>query len=297
MTVPISPRFLFREDSCSRGGRLAPPRLPASIRTDSPHVHVSRKRIAHQLDADHGGAPAAAGARITAMPHTDPRLARLQAILFDLDGTLIDTVELILSSFRYATEAVLGKPLPDELLMRNVGVPLAIQMAEFAPAHVQELLRVYREHNAEHHDQLAKRYPGTDETLAKLHERGARMAVVTSKSRSVAERGLRLFGYERYFQHMVGADDVEIHKPDPYPLRFAADLMNVPVQACMYVGDSPHDMAAAKAADSIAVAAMWGPFSDRVLEPGPDYALGNIRELLDLLDGSGERFRVVSPGA
>src|SRR5450756_1090756 len=87
------------------------------------------------------------------------RLRDIRAVLFDLDGTLIDTVELIRVSFRYATRTVLGEELPDEITMANVGQPLARQFHDMAPRHAEELLRVYREFNHAHHDELAKDYP------------------------------------------------------------------------------------------------------------------------------------------
>jgi len=218
---------------------------------------------------------------------------RVRALLFDLDGTLIDTVALILSSFRHATNEVLGAPLPDEVLMRNVGVPLAIQMREFAPEHADELLRVYREHNSRIHDDMVAEYPGTRETLERMASRGFPMGVVTSKGTPMARRGLDAFGLGDLFEVLVTSDDVEIYKPDPYPLRYAAELIGVPVEECLYLGDSPHDMSAALAAGSVSVAALWGAFGPAaVLEPGPEYALRSIRDLPVMLDGDGEEFRV-----
>lgn len=219
---------------------------------------------------------------------------RVRALLFDLDGTLIDTVALILSSFRHATNEVLGSPLPDEVLMRNVGVPLAVQMREFAPDHADELLRVYREHNSKIHDQMVAEYPGTHAALEELAFRGYPMGVVTSKGTAMARRGLDGFGLGRFFEVVVTSDDVDTYKPDPYPLLHAAELIGVPANECLYLGDSPHDMSAAIAAGSVSVAALWGAFgAEAVLEPGPEFALRSMAELPRLLDGSGEEFRVV----
>ncbi len=218
---------------------------------------------------------------------------RVRALLFDLDGTLIDTVALILSSFRHATTQVLGSPLPDETLMRNVGVPLAIQMREFAPDHTDELLRVYREHNSRIHDDMVAEYPGTREILEQLAGRGFPMGVVTSKGTPMAWRGLDAFGIGGFFEVVITSDDVHIYKPDPFPLLRAAELIGVPAEECLYLGDSPHDMSAAIAAGSVPVAALWGAFgSEAVLAPGPEFALGSIRELPRLLDGESEEFRV-----
>jgi pyrophosphatase PpaX len=221
------------------------------------------------------------------------RLACVRAVLFDLDGTLIDTIELIRVSFRYATEKVLGHALPDEATMANVGQPLRTQFEDLAPEHADELVRVYREFNAVHHDELAKAYPGTGEVLRELAAHGVRMGVVTSKGTAGAEKGLDLFGLRRFFEVIVSADDVPTHKPDPYPLRFAASVMGVPLEYCVYIGDSPHDMQAAVTGGAIAVAALWGAFSaNDVLAPGPEFALSAIGELPLLLFGESSDYAV-----
>jgi pyrophosphatase PpaX len=221
------------------------------------------------------------------------RLAGLEGVLFDLDGTLIDTVELILTSFRHATREVLGEALPDDVVMAGVGMPLIKQMRDFSPEHADELLAVYRAHNAMVHDGMVHEYPGTERVLTELDRRGLPMAVVTSKGTPMTLRGLRLFDLERFFGVIVTADDVDIHKPDPHPLRHAAELLGVDVTRCIYLGDSPHDMLAAIGAGAVSVAALWGAFRDEdVLAPGPDFALTEVAQLLDLLDGDAERYAV-----
>ena len=214
------------------------------------------------------------------------RLAHIRAVLFDLDGTLIDTVELIRVSFRYATEKVLGEALPDELTMANVGQPLRTQFEDLVPGRADELVRVYREFNSVHHDDLVREYAGTADVLREIASRGIPMGVVTSKGTEGAMRGLRYFGLADFFEVIVSADDVPIHKPDPYPLRFAAEAIGVPLEYCVYVGDSPHDMQAAISGGAIAVAALWGAFSEQdVLAPAPPYALHDIGQLPELLFG------------
>lgn len=217
----------------------------------------------------------------------------VKAVLFDLDGTLIDTVELIRVSFRYATRVVLGEEMPDEVTMANVGQPLLQQFRDMAPGHAEELLRVYRAFNMEHHDELAREYPGTADTLSTLADRGIPMGIVTSKGTQAAQRGIELFGLGRFMDVVVTADDVEIHKPEPYPIHFAAGLLGVESVDCAYVGDSPHDMQAGISAGSVAIAALWGAFRpDEVLAPGPAFALSSIRDLVPLLDGAEDGFAV-----
>lgn len=221
------------------------------------------------------------------------RVERVETVLFDLDGTLIDTIDMIRASMRYATETVLGEALPDDVLMRNVGVPLVTQMREFSEERADELLRVYREHNAHVHDAMVREYPGVEATLEGLISSGMRLGVVTSKSGRVAWRGLDRFSLGRFFETVISCDDVPLHKPDPYPLRYAADQLGTPIERCAYVGDSPHDMTAAIAAGCLSVAALWGGFTrERVLAPGPTHAAESMDDVAAVFSGSETRFRV-----
>jgi pyrophosphatase PpaX len=226
------------------------------------------------------------------------RLARLRAVLFDLDGTLIDTVELIRVSFRYATKAVLGEALPDELTMANVGQPLRTQFEDLVPGRADELVRVYREFNSAHHDEMVKAYPGTVRVLRQIARHRIPMGVVTSKGTEAALRGLNHFGLADHFGTIITADDVPRHKPDPFPLRAAAEVLAVPLEYCVYVGDSPHDMQAAISGGAIAVAALWGAFSEHdVLAPGPPFALHDIGQLPGLLFGEAGGSAALGTGA
>ncbi len=207
----------------------------------------------------------------------------VEVVLFDLDGTLIDTIELILSSMRHATAEVLGQALPDDVLLHNVGVPLRVQMGEFAPGREEELLCIYRAHNAIVHDQLVCEYPGTEAALRDIIAQGYRLGVVTSKSVPVAQRGLDRFGLGELFETLVGYEDTDIHKPEPAPLLLAAERMGVSIDRCCYVGDSPHDMNAGRAAGAVTVGALWGPFRERVAETGPDFMIEHLGELAQVL--------------
>lgn len=207
-------------------------------------------------------------------------LAGVRCVLFDLDGTLIDSVGLILASFRHATQTVLGTSLTEEALMRNVGMPLLPQMEILAPGRGEELCAVYREHNDAHHDAMLKAYPGVPEALEALRERGYRLGVVTSKGTPLMLRGLDRFGLAENFEVLVSMDDVTAHKPDPAPLLLAAERMGAPVAECAYVGDSPHDVAAALAAGMTAIGALWGAFpAHRVLAAAPHFAGRSIAEV------------------
>jgi len=210
---------------------------------------------------------------------------RVKGVLFDLDGTLIDSIPLILSSLRHAIKTVLGQELVDDELLRNVGTPLVRQMQEFSPEHSVELLVAYREHNAIHHDAAVRAYPGVAETLMHLKGMGYPIGIATSKAGEGARRGLSVAGLESFIDTLVSCDDTDSHKPDPAPLKLAAERLGVPITTCVYVGDSEFDIMAAKACKAISVAALWGPFPEAVVvRPGPSYALASISDLPGLLD-------------
>ncbi|MDR1183312.1 MAG: HAD-IA family hydrolase [Coriobacteriales bacterium] len=195
-----------------------------------------------------------------------------KAILFDLDGTLLDTKELILASFRYATREVLGEQLPDEVILPYIGIPLIYQMQAIAAEHADRLLEVYREHNARTHDELIRYFEGTREMLNELSAEGRRLAVVTSKRNESALHGLAHFDLLEYFEFVIGSDDTAVHKPEPEPLLLAAKRLGLAPDTCIYVGDSPFDMQAARAAGILAVAALWGMFSrEQLWEAGAQY--------------------------
>lgn len=217
---------------------------------------------------------------------------RLEAVLFDFDGTLADSIPHIRASFRHASRAVLGRELPDEVLLRNVGMPLAVQMRLLSDdeATAQRLLEEYRAYNHATHDAMVKAFPGADEVLSALKEAGARIGLVTSKSRQIAERGLSLLGMRDAFEVVVTADDVSAHKPDPAPVLHALRALGVPPRRAAYVGDSPADIASAKAAGVLAVAATWGVASrDRLLEAQPDVIVDSLAEVLAALEAATTR--------
>lgn len=161
----------------------------------------------------------------------------MQAVLFDLDGTLLDTHDLLLATFRYTARTVLREAIPDERLMAKVGQPLNTQMWDFTddPAVHEELCRVYREYNAEVHDDMIRLFDGTVPMLERLKEAGLPLAVVTSKRHEVAMRGLDLFGLTGYFDFLIGSDDWPEHKPHPGPVAHGCERLGwLPRRACTW---------------------------------------------------------------
>ena len=208
----------------------------------------------------------------------------MKGILFDNDGTLVDTHDIILASMRYSTQAVLGKVIPDEALMRKVGQPLAVQMCDFTPdEQLQgEILRVYREHNATIHDDNIAAFDGTSQALERLARDGWLMGVVTSKLRVTAWRGLEITGLTDHLSCCIGAEDCVHFKPEGEPVIRGAQALGLDPAECWYVGDSPYDIQAGKAAGCKTAAVTWGVFAvDELRAEDPDVMCSTFDELVD----------------
>ena len=211
----------------------------------------------------------------------------LAAALFDFDGTLIDTTEMIFQSMRHATSSVLGRDdFSREELLANVGQPLPRQMELFDAEKADLLLEAYRTHHEEHHDALIGEFPGVDEALYRLRTAGVRIIVVTSKRRRSVEMALEKFpGLDLVVDLFVTMEDTTEHKPHPEPLLKGLELAgDVPKDKAVYVGDSPFDVQAAKAAGLTSVAVSWGAFSEDTLrEAEPDHLVPDIDAAVDVL--------------
>lgn len=203
-------------------------------------------------------------------------------ILFDLDGTVIDSVTLIRESHRHAVRAVLGLELDDDALVVNVGRPLMEQMEHFSPENAEELFHTYRTWNHANTAALLEAYDGVDELLSGLAAAGRRMGIVTSKSHDAVELAWGVLPDVRArFDVVVTADDTPRHKPNPDPILHALAALGGRVEDACYVGDAPFDMQAGRAAGVTTIAVTWGFFSRADLEAeGPDLIVDTPEELL-----------------
>lgn len=210
---------------------------------------------------------------------------RFPVVLFDLDGTVIDSGAIILASMRHAATTVLGADYPDERLLAAVGGPgLEAQMQALDPGRVDELVRVYRAHNEPLHDTL-ECCLGMEDVLARLKDEGRKLGIVTAKRRVTVELAFAKLPIGHFFDVVVGGDETETQKPDPAPLHLAAERLSVQPEDCVYVGDSPFDIRAAKAAGMHAIAVTWGRIHTRTaLEAeNPDVIVDTAEELLGAL--------------
>jgi pyrophosphatase PpaX len=211
---------------------------------------------------------------------------RFPTVLFDLDGTLVDSGAMILASFRHATKTVLRREIPDHELLAAVGGPGLREQMEAIDAHrVEELIEVYSAHNAHLHDELQP-CAGILDALPALHAEGRRLGVVTAKRRATLALAFEVLPeLPRYFDVTVGAEDTERHKPHPDPVLCALERLDADPAGAVYVGDSPFDVQAAKAAGVAAIAVTWGRIHsrERLEREDPDAVVETVGELLGCL--------------
>jgi pyrophosphatase PpaX len=209
-----------------------------------------------------------------------------RAVLFDLDGTLIDSIPLIVASMQHAFAGRACAPTVTEWVAL-IGTPLDAMIRRWAAdeADVALLKERYKVHQWAHHDAMVRAFPGVPDVLDALGRRGVRMAVVTSKLESSARRSLEFLGLLGHFEVLVGLEATARHKPDPEPVRFALDALATAPGEAAFVGDSPHDVRAGNAAGVATVATLWGPFTRAELEPAAPRAwAAEVGDLLPVLE-------------
>lgn len=212
----------------------------------------------------------------------------IKGILFDFDGTLANTTDLILAAFDHTFTRFLKRRVPREEIIKTFGLPLADAMAMYAPspAMITDMRAVYRQFNLEHHDEMIKSISGVADALTALYADGIKMAVVTSKKSPMANRGLKCCGLEAFISAVVGCDDTENNKPHPEPMLKACKMLDLLPQECICVGDSPYDLQSGKRAGALTAAVRYTSFEWQVMlqEGKPDFVLDNMLDLLPIID-------------
>ena len=210
-----------------------------------------------------------------------------KTLLFDLDGTLLDTYNIILASMRHTINGIAGKSYSEHELMSMVGTPLFDQMLKLGDGgeeRAAELTAIYRQHNDAIHDEGVSVFEGMPAVLEELERRGYRMGIVTSKRHEMAVQGLKVCGLQRFFELVIGSDDWPEHKPQPGPVLHGAELMAAAPESCYYIGDSPFDIQAGNGAGCTTIAVTWGMFNAVELAAlSPDYVVNAPSELLEIL--------------
>lgn len=208
-------------------------------------------------------------------------------VLFDLDGTLIDTNHLIAHTFQHVLKTELGLDVSTEELYTYFGEPLPTTMARWSPARAEALADVYRVYNMANHDRLLRQFDGVREALDALRSAGVRLAVVTSKKRDLALRGLRVSGLTEYFDAIVGMDETDKHKPDAEPALLALSRLNErPGGHVLMVGDSRFDILCGHNAGIKTAAVGWTmQRREELAKTNPDHWIDKPSDLVALVLG------------
>jgi pyrophosphatase PpaX len=241
------------------------------------------------------------------IPHSALRTPHLEAVLFDLDGTLIHSIEHIIACWQHTVRTSLGREITREEVLPTLGRALLECFEEIAPGRSVEMREVYRAYQKATHDTDVTLVSGTHETLKRLCSAGYRLGVVTSKGVTVATEGLNLFNLTSYFETLVTYEDTDRHKPNPDPLLLAAERMGIepphttyqnehdgkdlrlPFSQIIYIGDAVFDIQAGKAAGMRTGAVTWGAGSRaELVAEKPDYIFDSMEEVASALVGGRE---------
>jgi pyrophosphatase PpaX len=205
---------------------------------------------------------------------------RWTAALFDFDGTLGDSIDLIISSLRATAVELPGCTFDEAAIRQWIGRPLTAMLLEQGVTDHAEWMTVYRRHYRRAHDEMLRPIEGISGLLERLATAGARIGVVSSKKTDYIELSLNRLDLDSWIDVIVGADNTQRHKPDPEPLLHAARLLDAVPSLCVYVGDAVTDVVAGRAAGMATIAVTWGAATaDDLAGAGPTAVVSNVAEL------------------
>ncbi|SKA88382.1 pyrophosphatase PpaX [Clostridium sp. USBA 49] len=208
----------------------------------------------------------------------------IKAVLFDLDGTLIDTNDLIINSFKYTLKKHLGLDASKDEIVMHFGEPLLDTLSRYDKENAHILLETYRKYNENIHDELTKEVVGAKETLSELKTLGIKTGVVTSKRKILAERGLKLFDLLNYIDVFITPEDTIKHKPDGEPVIKACEGLKISTNEAIMVGDSHYDILCGKNAGAKSCLVKYTALPiDKIMVYNPDYIVEKIQDILDII--------------
>lgn len=211
----------------------------------------------------------------------------MRALLFDFDGTLLDTNTLIIQTFMHVLEERFPGQYSSQDCIKFIGPSLRETFEQIAPTEVDEMIEKYRQWNLAHHDELVTEFDGILPTLEQLKEQGIRLAIVSTKRRDTIKKGLKLMGANHLFEFIIGIDDVKNVKPDPEPVLLAIEKLDVSKDEVMMIGDNYHDIEAGKNAGVKTAGVAWSLKGEEFLRQyNPDFILQHMSDLLTIVKES-----------
>ncbi|MGG2083067.1 pyrophosphatase PpaX [Lysinibacillus pakistanensis] len=208
----------------------------------------------------------------------------IKALLFDFDGTLLNTNDLIIQTFMHVlNERFPGQYSPKDCL-KFLGPSLKQTMSDIAPGEEDAMIAKYRKYNELHHDELVTQYPDVVSTLEQLKAMGLKLAIVSTKRNGMIDRGLSVLGANHLFDVRIGTDDVKNVKPDPEPVLLALKRLGVNKEEAIMIGDNSHDIEAGHNAGIRAAGVAWAFKGPEYLQQfKPEYMLHHMTDLLDIV--------------
>lgn len=212
---------------------------------------------------------------------------KITTILFDFDGTVMNTNDLIIESWQYTYRTVEGKERPVEEIVRTFGEPLLTSMAKALPQiPAEEAVEIYRSYHRESFGEKITIFPGVKEMLKTLKAEGYKLAVVTSRARRTTYEAMEKYEIQDCFSAVITCDDTDKHKPDPEPVFIALDKLGSKAEESLMVGDSMFDVHCARNAGVKSVLVGWAVAvtdEEKSGPTGPDFIIEEAAHLLDLL--------------
>lgn len=182
---------------------------------------------------------------------------KTQAVLFDLDGTLVDSLPLIVRTYRQVF-AEMDIPWGNDDVVKMIGLPLKDIGRHFVGEREPRFEELYQHYYHREHDLFTRLFPGTLSMLEQLKKQGVRLGIVTSKGKPGTARTVAFTGIDCYMDVVVTAHDVLKHKPDPEPLMCALEFLETQVSRAIYVGDSRFDILTGQNAGARTLGVTWG---------------------------------------
>lgn len=210
---------------------------------------------------------------------------KYDTILFDFDGTVMDTNNVIIQSWQHTFRTLRNREQDVEKIISTFGEPLETTIKYLFPdIPVQDAVEVYRSYHYDNFGELINVFPGIRELLHELKNRNYKVGLVTSRLRKTTMQGLEKYELASYFDVIVTADDTTKHKPDPEPINIALKRLGSLPEKSMMLGDTMFDMRCAKNAGVDPVLVGWALAVTEEEKNGPDGPKFTIEKASDLLD-------------
>ena len=216
-------------------------------------------------------------------------IGNIDTVLFDFDGTVMNTNDVILQSWQHTFRMLCGREEDPEVLLKTFGEPLETTMKKFFPEMpVEESIEVYRSFHYDNFGDLISVFPGMDDLIAEVKRRGYRLGLVTSRLYNTTMQGLEKYGLKEYFDVIVTANDTTKHKPDPEPVNITLEKLGAKPENSIMLGDTLFDLMCAKNAGVRSVLVSWslalsGKTKEDLGDAAPDYILEKPEELLEII--------------